>query len=162
MTRYTMHAFIGWGLISLFCSSSRFCICFRSEVIYSIVIWFDLHCRCTDWRLAARIWAASPLRQPWHLSSRGRHFPCKISSCINYVHDVVQKAKFVAFSPDFFGSNGILWDTSRISAHLNCHRNDIVIKYLESGGPKIASLLINANTSFVCSLSASLRAEMNF
>lgn len=35
-------------------------------------------------------------------------------------------------------------------ADLNCHRKDTVIKYLESGDPEIAILLINANTSFVC------------
>lgn len=131
---------------------SRFCL----------IIWFDLLCWCTDSRLAARICAASPLREPWHLSSRGRHFSMQDF----FLHKLCSwrsaKGQICGIFPRLFGSNGILWDTSRISAHLNCHRKDIVIKYLESGHPKIASLLINANTSFVCSLSASLRAEMNF
>lgn len=67
----------------------------------------------------------------------------------------------MAFSPTFW----LLGDFVR---HVRypctppCHRKAAVIKYLESGDPEIAGLLINANTSFVCSLSASLGAEMNF
>lgn len=113
-------------------------------------------------RSAAFIWGTSPLRQPWHLSSRGRHFSMQDF----FLHKLCSwrsaKGQFCGNFFRLYSSNRILWDTWRISGDLNCHRKGIVIKYLERGDPKIATLLINANASFVCSHSACLGAEMNF
>lgn len=69
------------------------------------------------------------------LKSRQTFFNARFFSCINYVHDVVQKANFVAILSDFTAQIGfcetpqgflIIWTVAERASSLNIKRQEIL------------------------------------
>lgn len=72
-----------------------------------------------------------PLREPWHLWSRGRHFSMQDFPLHKLCSWRSAKGQFSGIFPRLWGSNGDLWDSPGSPDQPGSRTNAVVIKYLQ-------------------------------